>query len=143
MFRRFAAGSAIGAFAIAIGALVLVSFGLNLQGTRFLTMFWCFVPLAWGIWAMLTPKAWLPDRLPYWGAILGFIGGFTSAFILNLPSRTLDIAVSGAGRLLALVAVTVLYYFLWMLVRFAYESLAPTKPRSEEPAIGPQLKKAA
>ncbi len=143
MFRRFVAGSAIGAVVIAVGALALAWFGLNLQGTRILTMVWCFVPFAWGIWAMLTPKAWMPERLPYWGASLGFIGGFTSAFILNLPSRVFEIAVPVAGRLLAVAAVTVLYYFLWMLVRAAYLNLVPIKPRAEEASINPQLKKVA
>ncbi|HEY7617040.1 MAG TPA: hypothetical protein VH744_09575 [Terriglobales bacterium] len=144
MLQRFVAGSSMGALVIALGALVVVSIpGLPLPRMWPLTTMWCFVPFAWGIWMLLTPRAWLPERLPYWGAILGFVGGTMSAFVLNLPSRIFDVPVSFAGRLVAVAIITVLYYFLWMLVRATYRSLVSAPPGAGTAASGPQLKKAA
>jgi len=144
MFHRFAAGSAIGAMAIALAGLILVSLsGAALYRTWPLTVLWCFVPLAWGVWAMLTPRAWLPQHLPIWGAILGFLGGVMGAVVLNLPSRILEVRVAFAGRLLAVAVMTVVYYFLWMVVRTAYQFLVPAPRATQVSAAGPQLKKAA
>jgi len=143
MFRRFVAGSAMGALVIAVAALALVSFGPALSRAWLLTTIWCFIPFAWGIWALLMPQAWLPERLPYWGAILGFVGGTMGALVLNLPSRVFNMSASIGARLVAVVAVTVLYYFLWMLVRAAYRSLTSSPPGAEVPATGPQINRAA
>jgi len=144
MFKRIAAGSAVGSLVIALAGLILVSIpGLALSRMWPVTAVWCFVPFAWGIWALITPRAWLPERLPYWGAILGFLGGTVGAFVLDMPSRILEVTVSFAGRLLAVAVMTVVYYFLWMLVRAAYLSLLPAQAPKEISAAGPQLKKAA
>jgi len=126
MFQRFAVAAAVGALVIALAALVLLlSPGVTMSRIWPLTTVWCFVPFFWGIWAILAPKAWLPNRLPLWGAFLGLLGGTMGGFVLNLPSRVFQAPVSVATRLWAVAAVTVLYYFLWMLVRIAYRSLIP------------------
>ena len=144
MFKRFVAGSAVGALVSAVAALALAFVaGSSFPRTWPLTTMWCFVPLAWGIWAAITPRAWLPEHLPYWGAVLGLLGGTMSAFVLNLPSRVFEVPVSIAVRSVMVVAVTVLYYLLWMLVRAAYQSLAPTQQDMQSSVGGPQLKKAA
>jgi len=144
MFQRFVAGSAVGALVIAVAALGVVTIaGVALPRTWPLTTIWCFVPFAWGIWAMLTPRTWLPQGLPYWGAILGFLGGIMNAFVLNLPSRIFAVPVSVLGRVVAVAVVTVAYYFLWMLVRIAYGKLTSAAPFTETASGGPQLKKAA
>ena len=48
---------------------------LSLPETYPLTVVWCFVPLAWGVWALIAPTAWAQERVPLWGAILGLIAG--------------------------------------------------------------------
>jgi hypothetical protein len=127
MFQRFAAGNAIASMAIALGALVVVlTPGLTFERIYPLTIIWCFAPLAWGAWALLAPAAWVPQRLPLWGAILGLMAGSLAAFVLNLPSRVLGETVPGTGRGVAVAVMAVFYYFLWMLVRIAYRSLAST-----------------
>jgi len=142
MFQRFVAGSAVAAVLVAVAAVVLVSVaGSALPRMWPLATMWCFVPLAWGIWALLTPKTWMPNWLPYWGAILGLIGGIMSAFVLNIPSRVFAMTVTMTGRTVAVLAVVVLYYFLWMLVRTAYMSLVPPQqPVGRMPDV---MKKAA
>jgi hypothetical protein len=90
MLRRFVAGSAIASVGIACAAFtVSVIPGLTWQRAYPLALVWCFAPLAWGIWAVLAPSSWVPQRLPTWGAILGVIAGLGAAFVLNLPSRIL------------------------------------------------------
>ncbi len=125
MFARFAAGTAVASAAIALAALVVVlTPRLILAKIYPLTILWCFVPLVWGLWASLTPSAWMPKRLPLWGAILGVIGGSLGAFVLNLPSRLLGEEVSPNLRGVAVLVMVLFYYVLWMLVRAAYRSLA-------------------
>lgn len=126
MIQRFVAASGIASIAIALGALALVVIpALSLQRAYPLTTIWCFVPLAWGIWALIAPAAWLPQRLPTWGAILGLIAGSLGAFALNLPSRILGMTVPAVVRGVAVVVMAGFYYLLWMLVRVAYTSVAP------------------
>jgi hypothetical protein len=127
MFQRFAAGSAIASIAIALGALAVVLIpALTVQRTYPLTIIWCFAPLVWGIWALLAPAAWVPQRFPIWGAILGVIAGSLAAFVLNLPSRILGETTPITLRAAAVLVIAVLYYLLWMLVRLAFRSLTPT-----------------
>ena len=142
MFHRFAAGSSIGALVIALAGLSLVFIpGLALPRAWPVTLMWCFVPLAWGVWAMLTPRAWFTERLPLWGAILGFVAAVMGAFVLNLPARVFDLRLPVAGRLLAVAVLTVLYYFLWMLVRTTYDHLVPDQPATA--TVEHLMKKAA
>jgi hypothetical protein len=125
MFPRFAAGSAIASIAIALGALVLIlTPGLTFERVYPLTILWCIAPLVWGVWAMLAPAAWVPQRLPLWGAILGLIAGSLAAFVLNMPSRVLGVTLSSVGRAAVVLILTAFYLVLWMLVRAAYRSLA-------------------
>ena len=71
MLQRFVAASATASIAIAFGALALILMpALPIARIYPLTVVWCFVPLAWGIWALIAPAAWVPKRLPLWGAIL-------------------------------------------------------------------------
>ena len=139
MFQRFAAGSAIASMAIALAALVVLLIPiLSFQSIYPLPVIWCMVPLVWGLWAMIAPKAWVPQRLPLWGAILGLIAGVFAAFVLNLPSQFAGQAVPGWLRGLGVLFGVVFYYLLWMLVRVAFRSLvAPpftTSLHGEPPA---------
>ena len=125
MFPRFVAGSGIASIAIALGTLALVIIPtLSLQRTYPLTTIWCFMPLAWGIWALITPASWMPQRLPIWGAILGLIAGSLGALVLNLPSRVFGTTVPVIVRGVAVVVMAGFYYLLWMLVPVAYTTLA-------------------
>ncbi|MBZ5707222.1 MAG: hypothetical protein LAN63_17890 [Acidobacteriia bacterium] len=129
MFPRFAAGCAIASMAIALGALVMVlTPGLTFERIYPLTIIWCMAPLAWGVWALLAPATWVPQRLPLWGAILGLMAGLLAAYVLNMPSRVLGETLSVAGRAVVVVVLTVFYYVLWMLVRVACRALTSATP---------------
>jgi hypothetical protein len=131
MFHRFAAGTAIASIVIAVAAIIMCFLpGLTFERIYPLTILWCVVPFAWGIWTLLTPSAWMPKRLPLWGAILGFIAGSLAAFVLNLPSRFFGVAVSLGLRGGAVLVMVLFYYLLWMLVRAAYRSLASAVPEN-------------
>jgi len=129
MFSRFASASAIASMGIACAVLVvLLTHGLAEQRFFPLTVMWCFAPLAWGLWAMIAPSAWVPGRLPVWGMILGLVAGLAALFVLNLPWRIFEISVPLVWRGAGVVVIAVFYYLLWMLVRLAYRSLGgPTR----------------
>jgi len=129
MFRRFVSASAIASMGIAVAAFgILLAPGLVLERVYPLTIVWCFAPLAWGLWAMLAPSSWVPQRLPIWGAILGLIGGLLVFFVLNLPLRVVGVTVPVMLRGMGVVLIVVIYYLLWMLVRVAYRSVAAPLP---------------
>ena len=129
MFRRFVSASAIASMGIAVAAFgILLAPGLVLERVYPLTIVWCFAPLAWGLWAMLAPSSWVPQRLPIWGAILGLIGGLLVFFVLNLPLRVVGVIVPVMLRGMGVVLIVVIYYLLWMLVRVAYRSVAAPLP---------------
>ena len=129
MIQRFASASAVASVVIALaaGGLRLIPVP-SLESRYLLASIWCVVPLAWGLWAMLTPKSWLPQRLPPWGAILGLIAGMLVVFVLDLPAQfrgePLPAWLRGVGVLLAIG----IYYLLWLLVRRAYRALAAPSP---------------
>jgi drug/metabolite transporter (DMT)-like permease len=128
MFRRFVSGSAIASVGIAIAALItLLVHGLAEQRFYPLTMMWCIAPLVWGLWAMLAPSGWVPERLPIWGAVLGLVAGMMAFFVLNLPLRVLGVTGAGGLRGVGVVVIVVFYYVLWMLVRLAFRSLSTAK----------------
>jgi hypothetical protein len=129
MIHRFAASTAVASFVIALAALIVsLTPGLTLEKIYPVTILWCFVPGAWGIWALLIPPSWMPNRLPLWGAILGLIAGTLATFVLNIPFRFLGAAVSLSMRGLGVLVAALFYYLLWMLVRMAYRSLVSTAP---------------
>jgi len=134
MFSRFAAGCMVASVVVAGGALMSLLLGLPVEGARMLTTAWCFVPVAWGLWAMFAPSSWVPNRLPAWGAILGVVAGIVAGPLLDLPSR-LGGLPRGA-RWLAVIAGPLLYYALWMLVRVAYRSLGHGNESTGVPATG-------
>jgi hypothetical protein len=124
MLRRFVAATAIASVGIACAALaILLIPAVTVQRVYLLPLFWCFAPLAWGLWAMLAPSAWVPQRLPIWGAILGLIAGMLAAFVLNLPLQILGRSVPAAFRGIGVVVIVAFYYVLWMLVRVVYRRL--------------------
>src|SRR5512146_1918529 len=120
MLHRFAAASVVAAVVIAAGALASLLAGFPREGARVLTTAWCLVPLAWGLWAMLAPKSWVPGRLALWGGVLGLVAGAMAGLVLNLPLRLF--ALSGVGWLPVVVG-PVFYYLLWMAVRAIYRKL--------------------
>lgn len=124
MFHRFAAASAVAAVVIAGGAAVSLLAPFPPEAARLLTTAWCFVPVAWGLWAMLAPASWVPGRLPLWGGILGVVAGVMAGPVLNIPLR---LGGPSSGRWIALLAGPVLYYLLWLLVAVGYRSLQTSK----------------
>jgi len=126
MFHRFAAASAVASVIIAIAtAFTLLILGWSATGVRILTAAWCFVPLAWGVWAMLAPAAWVPERLPLWGAILGVAAGIMAGPVLDLPGR---LAGLHDLRWITVIVGPVFYCILWVLVPIAYRALQVAAP---------------
>ncbi len=120
MLHRFAAASAVASVVIAGGAIVSLLTRWPAAGARVLTTAWCFVPAAWGLWAMLAAPRWVPHRLPQWGAILGLLAGIMAGPVLDLPLRLADVR---GVRWVPMVVGPIFYYVLWVLVRFTYISL--------------------
>ena len=88
MFRRFAAACAVASVVIAAGAVMsLLPPRWPAADAQIVTTVWCFVPLAWGLWAMLAPVGWVRRRLPMWGAIFGIVAGIVAGPVLDLPLR--------------------------------------------------------
>lgn len=120
LLQRFAAAAAVASVIVAAGALVsLLPPRWAPADALVLTTAWCFVPLAWGVWAVAAPAAWVPQRLPLWGGALGVIAGIVAGPVLNLPSRLAGFRSDA----IALIAAPVLYYLVWQLVRATYDSL--------------------
>ena len=134
MFSRFAAGCTVASVVVSGGALVSLLLGLPVEGALILTTAWCFVPVAWGLWAMFAPPSWVPNRLPVWGSILGVVAGIVAGPLLNLPYRLGGLP--RGSRWLALIAGPLLYYVLWLLVRVAYHSLRGTDESAGLAAAG-------
>jgi hypothetical protein len=125
MFQRFASGSSIAAIGIAFAIIVVLLVpAVNLQRVCPPPAVWCFAPAVWGLWAMLAPRAWVPERLPLRGAILGVTAGTMAAFVLDLPSRIAGRTVAVTSRRPGFVVVVVLYFLKWMVVRVVYRSLS-------------------
>jgi len=104
--------------------VILLTQGGAVQKFYPLLTLWCFAPLAWGIWAMLAPSSWVPQRLPIWGAILGAVAGLLAFFVLNMPLRVFGVAAPVIWRGAGVVMIAAVYYLLWMLVRLAHRHLA-------------------
>jgi len=125
MIQRFASASAVASVVIAVAAGILRVLPVPDLETRYLaTSLWCAVPLAWGLWAMLMPGSWLPQRLPLWGAILGLLAGLLGVFVLNLPARISGVPMPAWTQALAVLLAIGIYYLLWLPVRRAYRALA-------------------
>jgi hypothetical protein len=127
MWIRFAAAATVAAVAIALGSL-LIPFLLifHPEGFCAVTRLWCFLPVLWGVWAMLTPRAWMPGRLPHWGAVLGLLLGVVGGLVLNIPERAFYLHLPIQARAGGVLLVGGFYYLLWLLVRKAY--LVMTQP---------------
>jgi len=125
MLQRFVSASFVASIGIAFGAVVLwmAKHIWTLQNTHQLALMWCCIPAIWGVWAMLTPRSWMPDRLPVWGAILGLLACANAVFVLNLPQKILGEYVSAFYRAVGVLIAIAVYYLLWMVVRLVYRAL--------------------
>jgi hypothetical protein len=120
MLLRFVSAAGVGALAIAFVALVLLILpGPDFTLQRFgpIMILWCLAPALWGVWAMLTPRAWFPERLPWWGAIFGFLAAILGAVVLNFPSRIFGVELPAIYRAAAGILAAAIYYALWIAVR--------------------------
>jgi hypothetical protein len=135
MLARFAAAVIVAAVAIALGAtLAPFFFIVHPEGFAQVTRLWCVIPALWGVWAMLAPRAWVPGRLPHWGAIFGLGIGVVVLLVLNAPERVFYLHLPIEARVGGVLAIVAFYYGLWLLVRRVYLSLearsavTPTQP---------------
>ena len=79
MLRRFAAACAVAFVVIAVGAVIsLLPPRWPAADARILTTAWCFVPLAWGLWAMLAPARWGSQPMANMGCDPGWSRGHHS-----------------------------------------------------------------
>lgn len=137
MLRRFASGCLVASILVALAAIaLLLSPVISIQ--RFAVVFgiWCLVPFIWGIWAMMIPQNWTPERFPLWGAILGVIAGFLAAFVLDVPARILGAPVSITFQSIGYIVVVALYYVVWHFVGIAYNKLKTIAPTEKPKAMG-------
>ena len=124
MLRRFAAATAVAAPTVGIAtSIVLVSSPVPLERFAPLLALWCVAAAFWGVWAMVAPQAWVPQRLPAWGAIVGVLAAMLAMFVLDVPARIAGTPVAASYRAFGAVALTGLYYLLWTLVRHVYRAL--------------------
>ena len=126
MLRRFAAASLIPSCLIAIGGVALIAFRL-LANQRYYQMavLWCLVPVVWGLWAMVMPKTWFPQKLFAWGAILGVVAYVMGALVINVPLRVAGIVLPMWAKIAGFVIAPVVYGGLWMLIGPVYRALSP------------------
>ncbi len=125
MLRRFAAASAVACIALGIASsVVLIISGLSPHRFALLLALWCIAPSVWGLWAMLAPSGWTPERLPLWGTMLGVVAGLLAAFVLDMPSRIFGSPVPAVARLLAVLVLTLFYFLLWTAVRAVFKRLS-------------------
>jgi hypothetical protein len=124
----YGAACVVGSTVIAVGALITLLLPVPADGVGILARAWCFVPAVWGLWAVLAPADWVPNRLPVWGAILGVAAGTIAGPVLDLPTR-----IGGLSGMswLAIPVGPILYYALWLLVRNVYRSMAPEQSGPE------------
>lgn len=125
MLQRFLSAAAVPGVLIAFaagGLFVLTHMYHELNNPYLAAVGWCSLPLVWGVWAMLTPKAWWPERLARWGAILGVVLGYTVMFILRVPDR-INLKLPMAGKLIAMMIIVLLYAVLWMIVGEIFQRL--------------------
>ena len=123
MLLRFVSAAGVAAMVIAFVALVLLILpgpDFTLQRFAPAMILWCLAPALWGLWAMLTPRAWFPERLPLWGATFGFLAAILGALVLNLPLRVFDVHLPAMYRAAGGVIAAFIYYVLWIGVRAVY-----------------------
>lgn len=134
MLQRFASAALVATIAIAVAALViLLAPGITLREASPVLLVWCFAPCVWGLWAMVAPQDWVPQRLPLWGAVLGLIGGVFALFVLNLPQRILALSFPARARVLGVFIIAAVYYTVWMIVAMVYRRLSTPAPVSSAP----------
>lgn len=134
MLQKFVSGSAIAGLTIACAVFGLIAATpmFALQKPYLLPLTWCFMPAVWGVWAMLTPRTWMPSRLPLWGAMLGLLLSLNSAFVLNMPKQVSGDYMRIRWRLAGVIGISIGYYLLWMIVRLVYRALTPAEPVQKE-----------
>ena len=136
MIHRFAAAATVASAFVGLGAIFVTLFPIgNPAGIDVALRLWCAAPLAWGLWAMLAPDSWVPQRLPAWGAILGLFAGIFAALVLNMPYRVWGVELPALVRGLAVLIAIGVYYLSWMLVRFAIRALRSVSGGVQESSL--------
>ena len=125
MLRRFVSAASVASVAVLLAALaVYITPGIRVQRIVPLIVAWLCAPAIWGIWALLAPKTWVPERLPAWGAVLGLAAGIFAYFVANAPLRMFDQELPIGYRAAGIPVVVVIYYLGWMIVRAVLKRLS-------------------
>lgn len=125
MLSRFASAVSVASPVAALATVnALLVLELRPEVLSHLTSLWCVLPAVWGVWAMLAPRAWVPQRLPLWGAFLGFLVGTLVVFALDWPAQLFGLSPPASVRGLLVLVLIILYYLLWMVVRVVSRALA-------------------
>ncbi len=126
MLQRFASAALVAVIAVAVAVFILLLVpGITLAQASPILMIWCAAPFVWGLWAMVPPASWVPNRLPVWGAVLGIVASALGTFVLDLPKIVMGQQWGLGVRAAAVVLFGCFYYVLWTFVAAAYRSLKP------------------
>lgn len=127
MLQRFASAALVAVVAVAVAVFVLLVVPeITLRQASPILALWCLAPCVWGLWAMVTPENWVPNRLPIWGAMLGIMAASLAVLVLNLPKLIFGKEFGLGLRSLAVPVAGCFYYLLWTIVAAAYRKLAPS-----------------
>lgn len=126
MLQRFAAAATVACVAVVLADAFLFVSGVvsNVQSAYRIVSLWCALPFLWGVWSLLAPRTWVPDRLPVWGAIFGVLLAAVALFVVNVPGRFFGLDLPMAARAVGVALGAGVYFALWMIVRAAYRALA-------------------
>jgi hypothetical protein len=124
MLQRFVSAASVGAVLVGLAGPLLYLNPIPAPEVRYLVAtVWCMVPLVWGIWAMVIPAAWVPGRIPLWGAALGLVAGLMAAFVLDMPDRLFAVPTTTPVKFGIVVLAIVLYGLVRIAVRGVYVKL--------------------
>ncbi len=141
MLERFASACLVASIAVAVAAIVVLIYpGLTLAQASAVLIVWCIAPMIWGVWAMITPQSWMPNRMPLWGAILGAFAAIMGAFVLNLPSRVLGWPIPVALRAFGAVVMVAFYFAMWSIVATVHKKLLSVSNTQEQRQVEYRLK---
>jgi hypothetical protein len=135
MLRRFASGATVASIAVSCAAMMIQFLPSEIRAHAYpILLAWVCLPTIWGLWAMLAPKNWLPERLPLWGSFLGILAGIAAVFVVDAPKIVFGFEWTLGSHCGVVLMFAALYFLLWTAVRGVLHSLARSARASLERA---------